>query len=175
MQEWVAASSIAVLVATVPLCWVYRVFQDLPPPLALFHRRWPLWANLLIIGAATASTTVLIRRIYYDAAPAADPRVEGLRLVIAALIYVLAFVLLIRQYVGLYPEYFVAAGRGGFTVRKRLYRNVVGLKKVGESHGETEVRLRLKGRGQATLHVPNRDLGLLSELIGKSRPEVREP
>ena len=125
MHPWVAASSIAVLVATVPLCWVYRVLQDLPEPVSLSHKRWPLSVNLGIILVATATTAAFIHQLYYAASAAPDPTLDGLRFLIAAPVYILAFVLLIRQYVGLYPEYFVAAGRGGFTVRKRLYQNVV--------------------------------------------------
>ena len=161
------------LVATVPLCWVYRVLQSLPEPLVLSHRRWPFGVNLLIIMSATATTAVFIRRLYYGASSEAeDPAVDALRLAIAALVYILAFVLLIRQHVGLYPEYFVAAGRGGFTMRKRLYRNVVRIEELGESGGETGVRVCLKSREKLTLTVPTRDLAELYALIEKSRPDT---
>lgn len=160
------------LVATVPLCWVFRVLQGLPEPLILSHGRWPLAANLAIVLTSTATTAVFIRRLYYSASPTPNARAQGLLLVITALVYIFAFVLLIRQYVGLYPEYFVAAGPGGFTLRKRLYQNIVRVEEVRESHGETEVLFFMKSRERLTLGVPTRDLALLYSLIERSRPEV---
>lgn len=158
------------LVATVPLSWVYRVLQGLPQPVVLSHRRWPLWFNLLIIAAATGTVAFFVRRLYY-ASTAPDLTGDGLRLLIAGLAYILAFVLLIRQFVGLYPEYFVAPGRGGFTVRRRLYVNVVRIEEVRENAGETEVRLFLKSREQLTLSIPTRELPRLYGLVERSQPE----
>lgn len=171
LSPWVAAVSIAVLVATVPLCWVYRVLQSLPDPLVLSHRRWPLWANLAIVVVATATTAFFLRRIYYADGPPTDPVVDSLRFAIAASSYILAFVLLIRQHVGLYPQFLVAAGRGGFTMRKRLYQNVVRLEEVRESGGETEVRIFLRSRERLMLSLPSRDLPRLYTLIDESKTD----
>ena len=171
MHPWVAASSIAVLVTTVPLSWVYRVLQDLPEPLALSHKRWPFQANLLIILVATATTAAFIRQLYYAVSEVADPTLDVVRLLIAAPVYILAFVLLIRQYLGLYPEYFVAAGRGGFTVRKRRYQNVVRVEETRESNDEIEVLFYLKSRERLPLTLDRRDLALLYSQIEKSHPE----
>lgn len=171
MPPWVAAISIAVLVATVPLSWVYRVLQTLPEPLVLSYRRWPFWLNLAVIMAATGTTALFIRRLYYGSPAPPDLARDGLLLVIAALTYILAFALLIRQYVGLYPEYFVAAGRGGFTVRRRLYENVVRLEEAGEGGGATEVLLYLKSRERLALAVPTRELARLYKLIEQSKPD----
>lgn len=171
MEPWVAASSIAVLVATVPLCWLYRVFQGLPEPIVLSHRRWSLKINLLIILTATATAAAFIRGLYYRGDVASDPALAGLRLLIAATVYVLAFVLLIRQYVGLYPEYFVATGRGGFTVRKRLYQNIVRVEETREVGRETEVLIYLKSREKLALTIPTPDIPRLYELIEVSHPD----
>lgn len=170
MPPWVAASSIAVLVAMVPLCWVYRVLEALPKPLVLSHRRWSFWVNLLIILSATIVTARFLWRLY-EPPPVPNPVAAGLRLVIAALIYILAFALLIRQYVGLYPEFFVASGRGGVTVRRRLYQNVVRLEERGDSGSDFEVLIYLRSREKLTLSVPSRDLSLLYSLIEKSQPD----
>jgi hypothetical protein len=170
VPPWVAASSIAVLVTTVPLCWVYRVLQGLPAPLVPAHPRWSVRVNLFLIGGATGSTAFFIRHIYYvDAVP--DPAAGALRLAIAALVYILAFVLLIRQYTGLYPEYLVAAGPGGFTVRRRLYANVVRIEERDEAGGYTQVVLFLKNREKLRLSIPGEGVPLLYTLIEKSRPE----
>ena len=171
MHPWIAASSIAVLVATVPLCWVYRVLQDLPEPVSLSNRRWPLQVNLAIILVVTATTALFIHQIYYSAPAGSDQVMEALRFLIAAPVYILAFVLLIRQYVGLYPEYFVAAGRGGFTVRKRLYQNVVRVEETRELRREIEVLLFLKTREKLPLTLPRRDLDQLYALIERCKPE----
>jgi len=170
VHPWVAASSIAVLVATVPLCWVYRVLQVLPEPISLSHRRWPYQVNLAIILFVTVVTAGFIRSLYYTATPPTNPILDALRLLIAAPVYILAFVLLIRQYVGLYPDYFVASGRGGFTVRKRLYQNVVRVEEKREIRGETEVLLYMKSRERLILTVSGRDLGTLYTLIRESAP-----
>jgi hypothetical protein len=150
---------------------VYRLLQGLPEPVVLSHRRWPLRLNLVIIMVATGATAVFIRRLYYASPSVPDLTRDGLRLLIAGLIYILAFALLIRQYVGLYPEYFVAAGRGGFTVRRRLYENVVRLEEVREGGDQTEVLLYLKSRERLTLTVPTRELRRLYKLIEESKPD----
>jgi hypothetical protein len=167
----VAAFSIAVLVATVPLSWVYRVLESLPEPIVLTHRRWPLWLNLLVSLAVTGTTAFFVRRLYYTEPAIPDPVADGLRLLITGLAYILGFVLLIRQHVGLYPEYFVAAGRGGFTVRKRLYENVVRLEEVREVGDETEVLLFMKNRERLRLSLPSSEIPRLYGLIEESQPD----
>lgn len=165
MYPWVAAVSIAVLVTTVPLCWVYRVLEGLPAPIARSHPHWPYPINLAIILAATVTASVFIRGLYYSGSGLSDPALAALRFLIAAPVYILAFVLLIRQYLGLYPEFFVASGPGGFTVRKRSYRNVVRLEERRQLGDETEVLFYMKIRERLILAVPVRDLERLYELI----------
>ena len=138
----------------------------------LSHRRWPFQVNLVIVIVSTASTAVFIRRLYYSDAMSVDPAVDGLRFAIAAVVYILAFVLLIRQYVGLYPEYLVASGKGGFTLRKRLYQNIVRVEEARTSGHETEVLFYFQNRERLRLTLPDRGVPLVYELIEKNKPEL---
>jgi len=149
---------------------VYRVLEDLPDPITLSSRRWPYQLNLAIILVATAATAAFIRSLYYTASAPTEPALAALRLMIAVPIYVLAFVLLIRQYVGLYPEYFVASGPGGFTVRKRLYQNVIRIEERRENRDEIEVLVFLKDRERLVLNLGRRDVETLYRLIRESVP-----
>ena len=52
-SPWVTSLLISILVVTVPMTWVLRIMRDLPEPLLPSYRRWPGWANSVLIGAVT--------------------------------------------------------------------------------------------------------------------------
>ena len=167
MPPWVAALSVAVLVATVPLTWILRVLQALPDPLVLSHRQWPIWGNLTLIGCITAIVTVFIRNVYYGTTPAAAE--IGMQFVIVGLAYVFGFVLLLRQFAGLYPEYFVSTGRTGLALRKATYQHIVKVETLSEGRGETSLRIELENGDCLRLNLPTRHLSVLDEQIESSR------
>ncbi len=170
MSDWVPALSMAVLVATVPLLWVFRILTDLPEPLALSHRQWPAWANFFLIALITANVVIFIRGMYEGAMD--EPISFLLRFFIAVLVYVFGFVLLIRQFAGLYPEYFVTAGRTGLGMRKALYRNIVDIDEVSESAGETALMVHMR-TGESlflTLPVPNKPV--FYQAIKDNQPDL---
>ena len=170
MPAWIAAIAIASLVATVPLTWVFSVLRDLPEPVVLSHRPWSTWANLGLITIITAIVTVFIRYAYYGAAP--EPALIAMRFLITGLFYVFGFVLLTRQSVGLYPEYFVTTGRTGLLLRKALYQNIIDVETLRESGGETRLRIEMRSRVSLPLVLPSHQLPTLYEAIKKSQPDL---
>ena len=86
--------------------------------------------NLTLIGCITAIVTVFIRNVYYGTTPAAAE--IGMQFVIVGLAYVFGFVLLLRQFAGLYPEYFVSTGRTGLALRKATYQHIVKVETLSE-------------------------------------------
>ena len=90
---------------------------------------------------------------------------------IAGIAYVFGMVLLIRQFAGLYPEYFVTTGRTGLGVRKAVYSNVVDVKTVAESHGETRLKIEMSSGEFLPLELPTTNLFRLYEVIERSKPE----
>lgn len=170
MPSWVAATLVAVLVATVPMAWVLGIMRDLPDPLVGSHRRWPGWANSLVIGLVTLSVTVFIRFAYYGATP--EPLRIGFQLLIVSVAYVFGMVLLVRQFEGLYPEYFVTTGRSGLTVRKAAYRNVSGIEALREAGGETLLRIEMNSGRSLRLELPTRDLPVLFQAIERNKPAL---
>ena len=160
----------AAFVATVPLLWVFRILTGLPKPLARSHRQWPVSLNLSLIGLITANVTVFIYGIYGDGP--ADPPGFMLRFLIAAVVYLFGFVLLVRQFEGLYPEYFVTTGRTGLGLRKALYRNITDIDEAPTSKNET--RLRIQMRTGETLHLtlPRRDVPAFHKAIEDNQVEL---
>ncbi len=167
MPPWIAALSVAALVATVPLTWIFRVLQRLPDPLALSHRQWSIGGNLTLIGCITAVVTVFIRNVYYGTTPA--PAVIGMQFLIVGLIYVFGFVLLLRQFAGLYPEYFVSTGRTGLAMRKATYQHIVNVETFREGREETSLLIELQDGDRLRLDLPTRHLSLLYDQIESSR------
>jgi hypothetical protein len=169
MSNWVPALSMAVFVATVPLLWVFRILTDLPHPLVLSHRQWPAWANFCLIGLITANVTVFIHGMYDGGTE--EPLSFLLRCVIAGVIYLFGFVFLVRQFAGLYPEYFVTAGRTGFGIRKALYRNIVDIGEASASRHETHLRIHMKTGESLHLILPTRELPAFHKAIEDNQPE----
>ena len=95
-----------------------------------------------------------------------------LRFFIAVLVYVFGFVLLIRQFAGLYPEYFVTAGRTGLGMRKALYRNIVDIDEVSESAGETEIMVHMRTGESLSLTLPVPTKPVFYQAIKDNQPEL---
>ena len=159
----------AVLVATVPLLWVFRILTDLPQPLALSHRQWPVWGNFSLIGWVTVNVAVFIHGMYDGGTE--EPLSFLLRFVIACVIYLFGFVFLVRQFAGLYPEYFVTAGRTGFGIRKALYRNIVDIDEASASRHETHLRIHMRTGESLQLILPTRYLPQFHKAIEDNQPE----
>ena len=159
----------AVFVATIPRSWVFRILTDLPQPLALSHRQWHAWANFTLIGLITANVAVFIQGMYDGGTE--EPVSFVLHFVIAGVVYFFGFVLLVRQFAGLYPEYFVTAGRTGFGIRKGLYRNIAELE---ESASRNESRLRVHMRTGECLHLtlPTRHLAVFQKAIADNQSDL---
>lgn len=170
MLEWITALSLACFVATIPLLWVLRVLRELPEPLVGSHTRWPVWANVLLIGALTLYVAFFIRGVY--AGGPREPMAFVFQFLIAVVIYFFGFVLLTRQFEGLYPEYFVTMGRTGFGMRKALYRNVVDVEEVNASGPDTELRMHMRTGEKLQLCIPTHHLPTLYETIRDSQPEL---
>ena len=170
MSPWITALLIAVLLATVPLTWIFRILWDLPPPLLLSHSRWPSWVNFALIGAITANVTVFVQGVYYGGTR--EPLALALQFVIAVVIYFFGFVLIVRQFAGLYPEYFVTTGRTGLSIRKALYRNVVDIDEMNVSGGETRLRLHMQTGESLHLALPTRHLSVLHAAIKDNQPPL---
>ncbi len=170
MPSWVAAASIAVLVATVPMSWVLRIMRDLPEPLLASRRRWAAWANSLLIGAVTVAVSVFVRFAYYAAPPA--PVALGFAIAVTGIVYVFGMVLLVRQFEGLYPEYFVTAGRSGLTPRKAVYRHVAAVETLARARRETLLRIEMNSGESLRLALPTDRVFELYEAIERNRPPV---
>src|SRR5215475_10374606 len=96
MPKWVSALLFAVLVVTIPYSLIIRILLQLPKPVALSHRRWPMPVNFTLIGAITAYVTLFIHGAYYSRGSNAN--VVLMEFVIAALAYAFGLVLILRQY-----------------------------------------------------------------------------
>jgi len=152
MPSWVSALAIAILVVVIPFTLILKLMLQLPKPVALSHRRWPLLVNIGIIGAITAYTTIFIRSAYYGRI--ASPVTVLMEFVIAALAYVFGLVLLLRQFSGLYPEYLIATGRSGLSIRKIAYRNIINIEEVARGHGESQLRIETSRGLQHSFTLP---------------------
>jgi hypothetical protein len=160
----------AVLVATVPLVWVLRILGNLPEPIVMSHRRWPWWANSLLIGAVSGGVVIFIRVAYYGGSRSILNL--AFQFVIVSMVYVFGLVLLVRQFSGLYPEYFVTAGRTGLSPRKALYSKVVDVQRRGEAGGEIHLRIKMESGERLHLHIPTHQLPTLREAIEKYKPRL---
>ena len=83
MPSWVSATLFAILVVFVPYVLILRILLQLPKPIALSQRRWPIGVNLLLIAAFTALVAVFIHSAYYRRG--LNPELILMEFVIAAL------------------------------------------------------------------------------------------
>ena len=86
MPAWVSAAIFAILVVVFPYTVIFRMLLQLPPPIALSHRRWPLMVNLAVTAGVTVWVAVFIRAVYYHRG-LTEPAVMLMDFVIAALAY----------------------------------------------------------------------------------------
>jgi hypothetical protein len=163
MPKWVSALLFAVLVVTIPYSLIVRILLQLPKPVALSHRRWPMSANVTLIGGITAYVTVFIHSAYYSTGYNAP--LVLMEFVIAALGYAFGLVLILRQYSGLYPEFFISTGRIGLSLRKTAYRNVVDIEEVARGHGESRLRIETSYGLVVPFTLPTRHVSILYERV----------
>jgi len=85
--------------------------------------------------------------------------------VIAALAYAFGLVLILRQFSGLYPDFFVTTGRSGLALRKTAYRNVVNIEEVARGYGESHLRVKTNYGLVVPLTLPTRSVPSLYERV----------
>jgi hypothetical protein len=164
MPAWISAAIFAILVVIFPYTLIYRILQQLPKPVALSQRRWPLTLNLLIVAGVTAWVTVFIHGAYYRRG-LTHPLVILMDCVIAALAYGFGLALILRQFAGLYPEFFVTTGRTGLALRKTAYRNVIKIEEASRRRGESQLRVETNYGLVASLTLPTRYVASLYERV----------
>jgi hypothetical protein len=164
MPPWLSAAVTATLVVVFPCSLLFRILLQLPKPVALSHRRWPLAVNLSVIGGVTASTTIFIHGVYYRRG-SMNPAAVLMEFVITALVYEFGLALIMRQFAGLYPEFTVTTGRTGLSLRKTAYRNIVNIEEISRAHGESHLRLETSYGTVVPLTLPTRDVASLYERV----------
>ena len=152
------------LVVLFPYTLILRILLQLPKALALSHRRWPLTLNIVVIAAVTVWVTVFIHRSYYHRG-LANPTAVLMEFIIAALAYAFGLVLILRQFSGLYPDFFVTTGRIGLSLRKTAYRNVINIEEVTRAHGESQLHVETNYGLAVHLTLPTRDVASLYERV----------
>jgi len=163
MPAWVSSLLFSVLVVTIPYSFILRILLQLPKPVALSHRRWPMPLTVGLIGVITAYVAIFIRSAYYSRTY--NPTLVLMQFVIAALAYAFGLVLMLRQFSGLYPEFFVTTGRTGLSLRKTAYRNVVNIEEVARGYGESHLRVETGYGLYVRLTLPTRDVASLYERV----------
>ena len=164
MPSWLSATVIAFLVVVFPYSVIFKILLQLPKAVALSHRRWPVAANIAVICAVAAWTTVFIHRVYYRRG-SMNPTAVLMEFVINALAYAFGLVLIMRQFSGLYPEFIVTTGRSGLSLRKTAYRNIVNIEEVARAHGESQLLLETSYGTAVILTLPTRDVANLYERV----------
>lgn len=167
MTKWIAALSVASLAAAVPLIWILRILYSLPAPMVLSHRQWPIWMNVSLIGGITVPVMLFIRKAYFMRS--VEPLEIGIHFVAVSLIYLFGLVLLLRQFVGLYPDYLVSAGRMGLAIRKSVYQKIVNVQIYREGRRETSLNIRLENGERVRIDLPGDHLPVLYDRIRSSR------
>jgi hypothetical protein len=85
--------------------------------------------------------------------------------VIAALAYAFGLVLILRQFAGLYPDFFVTTGRSGLALRKTAYRNVIKIEEVARGYGESHLRVETNYGLVVPLTLPTKSVANLYERV----------
>ena len=164
MPAWVSSAIFAILVVVFPYTLIFRILLQLPQPVALAHRRWPLMLNLLVTAGVTVWVTVFIHAVYYRRG-LTEPAVLLMDFVVAALAYAFGLALILRQFAGLYPEFFVTTGRSGLALRKTAYRNVIKIEEVWRRHGECNLRVATNYGLVVSVTLPVRHVASLYERV----------
>ena len=163
MPAWLSALVVAILVVVIPFTLVIKLMLQLPKPVVLSHRRWPLPVNFGVVAAITAYTTIFIRNTYYGRGP--SPAAILMEFVIAGLAYVFGLALLLRQFAGLYPEYVITTGRTGLSMRKTAYRNISNVEEAWRSHGEAQLRIVTQHGFILWITLPDRSVQTLFDRV----------
>jgi hypothetical protein len=163
MPPWISSIVFAILVVIFPYTLILRILLQLPKPIALSHRRWPLVVNLTIMAAITAWAAIFIHSAYYRRG--FNPWLALMEFVIAALAYAFGLVVILRQFSGLYPDFFVTTGRTGLALRKTAYRNVVNIEEVARGYGESHLRVETSYGLIVPLTLPTRSVPTLYERV----------
>jgi hypothetical protein len=164
MSPWASSIIFAMLVVLFPYTLIFKILLQLPKPVALSHRRWPLAGNLVVIAAITAWIAVFIHGVYYRRG-LIDPFAVLMEFIIAALAYAFGLVLILRQFAGLYPEFFVTTGSTGLALRKTAYRNVTNIEEVARGYGETHLKVETSYGLTIPLTLPTKDVPSLYERV----------
>lgn len=164
MPSWISALVFAFLVVVIPYTLLFKILLQLPKPVGLSHRRWSIGANVALIGAVTAWTTVFIHGVYYHRG-FVNPAGVAMEFVIEAVVYAFGLVLLLRQFAGLYPEFFVTTGRSGLALRKTAYRNVTHVEELRRASGEAHLRIETSYGLVIALTLPTRYVPMLYERV----------
>ena len=154
----------AFLVVVIPYTFLFKILLQLPKPVALSHRKWPLAANIAVIGAVTTWVTVFIHGAYYHRG-FSNPAAVLMEFIISVVVYAFGLVLLLRQFAGLYPEFFVTTGRSGLALRKTAYRNVTDVRQVSRVAGEAHLRVETSYGLVVALTLPSRYVPMLYERV----------
>src|SRR5262249_44730778 len=154
MPKWFSSLLFAFLVVTIPYSLILKILLQLPKPIALSHRRWPMPLTISLIGVVTSGVTFFIHAVYYSGGY--DATAVLMEFIIVALAYAFGLVMILRQFSGLYPEFFVTTGRTGLSLRKTAYRNVVDIEEVSRSHGEAHLRVQTNYGLTVPLTLPTR-------------------
>jgi hypothetical protein len=163
MPTWISSLVVAILVVVIPFTLVLKLMMQLPKPIALSHRRWPLSLNFGIIGAITAYTAIFIRSAYYGRT--SNPAAILMEFIIAALAYIFGLVLLLRQFAGLYPEYIITTGKTGLSIRKTAYRNITNIQEIARAHGEAQLCVETRHGLVLSLTLPIRSVPALYDRV----------
>jgi hypothetical protein len=164
VPSWISAVVGAFLVVVIPYTLLFKILLQLPKPVGLSHKRWPMPGNVALIGVITVCIAIFIHRGYYYRGFLNPPAI-AMEFIIAALIYAFGLVLLLRQFAGLYPEFFVTTGRSGLALRKTAYRNVTDIRELRRASGEARLRVKTSYGLAVSLTLPTRYVPMLYERV----------
>ena len=119
---------------------------------------------MVVIGGVTLWVTVFIHGADYRRG-LIDPVGVLMHFVIAAVAYAFGLVLILRQFAGLYPEFFVSTGRSGLALRKTAYRNVARIEETGRRQKEAQLRIATNNGRIVPFTLPTRHLPSLYERV----------
>jgi hypothetical protein len=107
---------------------------------------------------------VFIHGAYYHRG-FSNPALVLMEFLITALLYAFGLVLILRQFAGLYPDFFVTTGRSGLSLRKTAYRNVTRIEEVGAGSGESHLRIETNYGLIVPLTLPTKHVAKLYERV----------
>jgi hypothetical protein len=164
MPSWISAVTFAFLVVVIPYTLIYKILLQLPKPIAASYPKWPLAANVAVIGGITACIMIFIHGAYYRRG-FSNPATVLMEFLITALLYAFGLVLILRQFAGLYPDFFVTTGRSGLSLRKTAYRNVTRIEEVGAGSGESHLLIETNYGLVVPLTLPTKHVSMLYERV----------